>query len=67
MTLITVHSPDLVVKGKVGDHSVSELQLNTFVAAKVFSGPRNSRMGGKQSFLLRMDRRISVNDNERQA
>lgn len=34
MTLITVHSPDLVVKGKVGDHSVSELQLDTFVAAE---------------------------------
>lgn len=47
MTLITVHSPDLVVKGKVGDHSVSELQLNSFVAAEVFSGPRNLPQDGR--------------------
>lgn len=37
MTLITVLSPDLVVKANVGDHGLSALQLNIFVAAVVFS------------------------------
>lgn len=47
MTLITVHSPDLVVKGKVGDHRVSELPLNTSVAAEAFPGPRNLLQDGR--------------------